>query len=416
MLKMKTTLAKKLFWVLVLGLVFLSLLMGIILYQIQDAFNHPAFNPVTQMKFQKIINNVELSDKQLQNNLDKVRGIEVKKISKITNRLNQLPVIIVGDYKFPVIMPGPFILKHQNSLYLIKFNRFFQFTLMTAIYILVLILLFLLAVSLCYWVIRAIEKPAYMVISALKKLSENIYADIKLSNDSEITKAISDDLYQLQNALKKALSSRTDMLAAISHDLKTPITRLKLRTELLDDEIAQKGLLKDIEEIEQMIGSIISFSKAFVNDERVVTFNLSELVESIAQNYIDMGFSIQTQLENHIQYKGRIVSIKRAVSNVLDNAVKYGKQNILLQLVQSDNYIHCVVSDTGQGIKPENFDKIIQPFFREDATRNNAIKGSGLGLSITSEILRSCGGNLKFEINQPSGLLVVIELPKQEKI
>jgi signal transduction histidine kinase len=412
MIKMQTTLAKRLFWVLVTGLIFISLLFGIILYHIQDSFNHPAFNPVTQMKFRKIINTKQLSNTQLERDLNKIRGVEFKKINNVTNRLRQLPIVNIGDYKFPVMMPGPFLLKHQDSIYLIKFNRWFNFSFISVVYLFVLVFLVLIAIGLCYWVIRIIEKPSYLISSALKHLSENVYADIKLANDNDMTKIISDDLYQLQDKLKKILSSRTEMLAAISHDLKTPITRIKLRAELLENETAQKGLLKDIEEIEQMINSIITFSKAFVSDEKVVSFNISELIESITQNFLDVGYDISTEIKQNIPFKGRVVSISRAISNVLDNAVKYGKENVSIKLYEDKHYIRCVISDTGKAIQKENFNKIIQPFFREDTTRNNTVKGSGLGLSIASEIIKSCGGSLKFELHKPSGLSVIIKLPK----
>ena len=147
---MQTPMAKRLFWVLVLGLIFISLLLGIILYQLQDSFNHPAFNPITQVKFQKIVSNTQLTDRQLEGNLDKIKGIEVKKLTSMTERLRQLPIITIGDYKFPVIMPGPFILKHQDSVYLIKFNRWFNFSFITVLYLVILLLLILLAIGLCY--------------------------------------------------------------------------------------------------------------------------------------------------------------------------------------------------------------------------------------------------------------------------
>jgi signal transduction histidine kinase len=126
------------------------------------------------------------------------------------------------------------------------------------------------------------------------------------------------------------------------------------------------------------------------------------------EDLIDYGYSISTDITPEIYYEGKLISIKRAISNILSNACKYGQKDIHISLIQNENSIICEISDKGQGISQENIAQIMLPFYREDKSRN--ISGSGLGLTIAKEIIEAHGGKIKILMNQPTGLIVRIVL------
>ncbi|MCF6764180.1 HAMP domain-containing histidine kinase [Thiotrichales bacterium 19S3-7] len=411
---MKTSLAKSTYLILITGLLFIGILLSLIGFQLKELSGDSIYGRLAQMNILQILNDTKQSVSQLKSRLESIPGIEVKihTLRNTTPERKNIPILYTGNIKPPFHWDKPVLLKHKNQMLLIKFSPFNRITLLTIIYIVVMILLILLMPLLCFWAVRRLEKINLLAIDALAQLSKNIYSQIILPIEHSDAQKLYSYIQTIQAILQQALQKRTHMLAAISHDLKTPITRIKLRAELLDDPNKKSALLADIEQLETMIASILAFSKNFIEEESSTDFDLSELINSIINDLLDIGYQIQAEIQENVIYHGRMMAIKRAVSNLIDNALKYAKDEVKVSLTQTANSIICKIADKGKGIPNDDYEKVFEPFYRIDQSRNQNIPGSGLGLSITKEIIEGHGGNIKLLPNKPSGVIALIQLPR----
>lgn len=210
----------------------------------------------------------------------------------------------------------------------------------------------------------------------------------------------------LQVRIRTLLSDRTQMLAAISHDLRTPITRLKLRAEGLEDQVLHDKVLSDLADMEHMIDSVLSFVQSD-SDEAPVNFDLAVLLQTLVNDMQDAGFSVHYEGggPDKLPFTGQINKLKRAFSNLLDNAVKYG-QGAIVALAANKQHIVITIDDHGPGIPESELQKVFQPFYRVDPTRNKETGGTGLGLVIVQNIIKSHHGDIQL-INLPKGGLRV---------
>lgn len=166
-----------------------------------------------------------------------------------------------------------------------------------------------------------------------------------------------------------------------------------------------------------MLSSILLFSKNFLQEENTVKFNLSELISSICEDLIDIGNKLNVDIKQDILYRGKMMGIKRAISNTIDNtidnAIKYGQKDIKIKLYQNNEKesLICEISDKGEGVDISLYESLFEPFYRVDQSRNSTIIGSGLGLSISKEIIEGHGGTIKMMPSKPQGLTVQIILP-----
>ncbi len=231
--------------------------------------------------------------------------------------------------------------------------------------------------------------------------SSNKFVISSISGAEEITQSIN----ALQNQISTLLSDRTQMLAAISHDLRTPITRLKLRLEDLEDLKLSSKITKDLEDMEYMINSVLSFIQSDY-EEAPVTFDLSALIDTLVNDMQDAGFSVHNDsTESQLHFTGQMQAIKRALSNVLDNAIKYGDGAVICAKRNNASFI-VTIDDHGPGIPESELVKVFKPFYRLDLTRNNKTQGTGLGLVIVKDILEKNRASIEL-INLPKGGLRV---------
>ncbi|TNF66279.1 MAG: HAMP domain-containing histidine kinase [Gammaproteobacteria bacterium] len=410
---MKTSLAKSTYLILITGLLFIGLLLCLVGFQLRELSGDSIYGRLAQMNILQILNDTKQSISQLKRRLESIPGIEVKvhTLRKNNPQRKHIPILTTGDIKPPFNWDKPILLKHKNQLLLIKFSPFNRITVLTIICICVMVLLIMLMLYLCFWAVKRLEKINLLAIEALSQLSKNIYSQIILPIEHNDAHKLYTSIQSIQTILQQALQKRTQMLAAISHDLKTPITRIKLRAELLEDDDKRDALLNDINQLETMIASILTFSKNFIEEENAIDFDLSLLIDSMVNDLVDLGYKIQAEIQEGIIYHGRMMAIKRAITNLLDNALKYGKEAVEIHLQQSTNTIICKVTDQGFGIKIDNYEKLFEPFYRVDQSRNHDIPGSGLGLNITKEIIEGHGGSIKLLPNKPSGIIALVELP-----
>ena len=214
---------------------------------------------------------------------------------------------------------------------------------------------------------------------------------------------------QMRTRIKRFLKQRTDMLAGVSHDLRTPLTRMKLQLSLMKDDDAKKELEYDIKEMTAMLNSYVSFVRG-ETPETIENIQLNNLIKNICQNIDREKYEITETYSRKIDTSGRPLQIKRAIQNILDNARRYASK---IQIDVSANNDECFISisDNGPGIPEKNYEDVFKPFFTLDPSRNKMKGESGLGMTISRDIIRSHGGDIKLSPSSIGGLKTVINLP-----
>ena len=212
---------------------------------------------------------------------------------------------------------------------------------------------------------------------------------------------------RMRKRILRHLNQRSEMLSGISHDLRTPLTRLKLQLTFVSDKELSKKMSLDIDEMEKMLNEYLQFTSSnyLEIDE---TFNISELIEDIINNYDNKNIS--KQLVPRVYMSGRKNLIKRSLNNLIDNALKYAKK-INLQLSKKNNSILIIIDDDGPGIPKKKREDVFKPFYKIDKSRGDSKSSVGLGLSIASDAIKSHGGNILLEESPLNGLRVKIFLP-----
>ena len=203
------------------------------------------------------------------------------------------------------------------------------------------------------------------------------------------------------------LNQRSEMLSGISHDLRTPLTRLKLQLSFIKNEELSKKMSLDIDEMEKMLNEYLQFtSSSFL--EKNETFDISELIENIINKYDN--HNISKELIPRVYMNGRKNLIQRSLNNLIDNSIKYADK-INLGLSKKNNNIIITIDDDGIGIPENEYQNVFKPFYKLDKSRGDAKSSVGLGLSITSDIIKSHGGNIILEKSTLNGLRVKVFLP-----
>ncbi len=212
---------------------------------------------------------------------------------------------------------------------------------------------------------------------------------------------------KMRKRIERYINQRTEMLSGISHDLRTPLTRMKLQTAFIKDENTVKKLTDDINEMEKMLNEYLQFtSSSYLEKDEM--FNLSELIENVIRKYNNKNIS--QKLLNRIYINGRKNSIQRCLNNLIDNALKYAnKVQIILNKKNSNLFI--IIDDDGPGISKNEYENVFKPFYKIDKGRADSKSSVGLGLSIASDIIKSHGGNINLEKSKMDGLRVKIFLP-----
>ena len=248
-------------------------------------------------------------------------------------------------------------------------------------------------------------------ITNLAKIAEKFgkgeeIEEFKPSGAAEIRQA-GYEFDRMRKRIVRHLTQRSEMLSGISHDLRTPLTRMKLQIAFIKDKELATKLTEDINEMEKMLNEYLQFtSSSFL--EKNEKFNLSELINSTTTNYNNKNISVNLMPEIYIN--GRKNLIKRCINNLIDNGIKYGDK-VNVELSKSTNNLFIKVEDNGPGIPKKEYGNVFKPFYKIDKGRAESKSSVGLGLSIASDIIRSHGGNIKLEKSSMNGLGVKIFLP-----
>ena len=212
---------------------------------------------------------------------------------------------------------------------------------------------------------------------------------------------------KMRKRIIRHLNQRSEMLSGISHDLRTPLTRMKLRLAFIKNEDLSKKISLDIDEMEKMLNEYLQFASSSYS-EKDETFDISMLIENIIHRYENNN--ITKEIVPRVYMNGRKNSIQRSLNNLIDNSLKYADK-INLQLAKKKNNILIIVDDNGPGIPEKEYENVFKPFYKLDKSRGDSKSGVGLGLSIASDIIKSHGGNILLEKSHLTGLRVKIFLP-----
>ncbi|RZN24546.1 HAMP domain-containing sensor histidine kinase [Bradyrhizobium sp. Leo121] len=214
---------------------------------------------------------------------------------------------------------------------------------------------------------------------------------------------------RMQARLHRFVDDRTRMLAAIGHDLRTPLTSLRLRAEFVPDQEVREKMLSTITEIQTMTEATLAFAREDATAEATRTVDLSALVESLCDDLAELGYDVSFSEGTKISYSCRPDALRRACRNLVENAIRYGERARVSVERRADS-IEIIVSDDGPGIPDNAKEQVFTPFFRMENSRNRETGGVGLGLSIARTIVRHHGGDITL-INQQKGLRAAISLP-----
>ena len=230
--------------------------------------------------------------------------------------------------------------------------------------------------------------------------------EFKPSGASEIRRA-GYEFDKMRKRIIRHLNQRSEMLSGISHDLRTPLTRMKLQITFIKDKALSKKLTEDVDEMEKMLNEYLQFtSSSFAEKDEM--FNLTDLINEIIEKYNNDNISLE--LMPRVYFNGRKNLITRCINNLLNNAIKYAKK-VNIELNKNNNNLFIKIEDDGPGIPKTEYENVFKPFYKINKGRADSKSSVGLGLSIASDIIKSHGGNIKLEKSKMNGLSVKVFLP-----
>ncbi|TWB45131.1 ATP-binding protein [Nitrospirillum pindoramense] len=275
--------------------------------------------------------------------------------------------------------------------------------------ILVLLLLSAAAVSLI--AARQLSRPIERIAAAARQFGTDPKAPPIIESGPRELRGVIRAFNGMQGQIQKFVGYRTAMLAAISHDLRTPLTRMRLRGEFVEDPVQQARLFRDVDEMQAMVDGALAFFRDDADEEAVTAFDLAGLLITIADEFADQGITIPYVGPPHAVYRGRPFALKRAFTNLVENAVRHATPpTVTLDDAQVQNgagNLVITVRDEGPGIPDDALEQVFSPFFRLDRSRNRVTGGVGLGLTAALAIIRAHGGDIilsnRILSNRPGG-------------
>jgi signal transduction histidine kinase len=214
----------------------------------------------------------------------------------------------------------------------------------------------------------------------------------------------------MQARLRRFVDDRTRMLGAISHDLRTPITSLRLRAEFVEDEETRSRILATLDEMQDMVEGTLAFAREEAASEPTRVVDLAALVESTADDLADLGADVAFANPGRLPYAARPVALRRALRNLIENAVRYGRR-CRLRMERDREEVRIVIEDDGPGIAEDQQERVFEPFVRLEGSRSSETGGIGLGLAIARSIVRAHGGDIRLGNRPEGGLAVTLALP-----
>jgi signal transduction histidine kinase len=265
------------------------------------------------------------------------------------------------------------------------------------------------------WAARALTAPLSSFAKAAESFSLNGAAAPLPERGPEEIRSVARALNRMRERITGLIDDRTRMLAAISHDLRTPITRMRLRSEFIEDEVHRTRMLGDLEQMRSMLESVLSFLRNDRKLEAMTLVDIASTLQLVTDQFADMGHKVSYAGPAHAMATARPDDLHRSVSNLVDNAVRFGA-GATIRLTMSPDSATIDVEDDGPGISDADKSQMLEPFVRGDDARNmDEAAGFGLGLSIARAITLAHGGELSLHDRQPHGLVVRIKIPVRQQ-
>jgi signal transduction histidine kinase len=264
------------------------------------------------------------------------------------------------------------------------------------------------------WAARALTAPLSAFAKAAESFSLNGGASLLPENGPEEIRSVAKALNRMRERITTLIDDRTRMLAAISHDLRTPITRMRLRSEFIEDEAHRGRMLADLDQMRSMLESVLSFLRNDRKLEAMTLVDIASTLQLVTDQFGDMGCKVVYDGPAHALATVRPDDLHRSITNLVENAIRFGGQ-ATIRLRMSAERVTIDVEDDGPGISDALKSNVLEPFVRGDDARNmDDAAGFGLGLSIARAIVLAHGGALSLHDRQPHGLIVRVELPVRQ--
>lgn len=277
--------------------------------------------------------------------------------------------------------------------------------------LLTLAVLLVSVIALALLAVRWLTHPLAVLATAADDLGRDMHRPpLPEQGPAEVRRAAS-AFNTMQARLQTYLREREQMLAAVSHDLRTPITRLRLRAELIPDAVLREKFDQDLAEMEAMTAAALEFLRGAGSDEPLQPVDVMALFESLQADMEEAGHEVNLQGRTSAPYPARPLALKRLITNLIDNAIKYGSR-ATISIEDTPTQLQIVIGDEGPGIAADQLERVFEPFYRLEGSRNRETGGVGLGLAVARDIARAHGGDLILRNRPGGGLEAVLSLPR----
>jgi signal transduction histidine kinase len=271
------------------------------------------------------------------------------------------------------------------------------------------------AAGLTVWAVRRLTAPVRVLAQAAERLGRDVNTPPLPEDGPEEIASAAASFNTMALRIRRFVQDRTFMLTAIGHDLRTPITRLKLRAEFVDDEELRRKMVADLDELEAMVAATLAFGRDVTTDEPETTVDLTELVRTVLDEAADSRPDLIDRMTyagpDHLPIRARPLGLKRALTNLVMNALKYGDAaEVSLSRTEAGGVV-LLIEDRGPGIPASEIERLFQPFQRMEQSRNKETGGMGLGLPIARNILRAHGGDVTLGHRSSGGVRASVVLP-----
>jgi two-component system OmpR family sensor kinase len=260
--------------------------------------------------------------------------------------------------------------------------------------------------------VRSLTAPFRVLARAAERLGVDVYAPPLPEKGPREVRNAAHAFNGMQERIRKLVAGRTEMLAAVSHDLRTPITRLRLRADFVEDKEQREKMFRDLDEMEAMISSTLAFLGEEARTEETRVVDVAAMLDTICDEMADSGLDVRSASEvGPAPLRCRPLALKRAFTNLIDNAVKYGgKARVLLNAAPAELAID--IEDPGPGIPEREQERVFSPFYRIESSRSRGTGGAGLGLTVARAAIRSHGGEIELANLPEGGFRVSVKLPR----
>ncbi|MEK7737866.1 MAG: ATP-binding protein [Pseudomonadota bacterium] len=259
--------------------------------------------------------------------------------------------------------------------------------------------------------VRWVTRPLHVLAAAADELGRDIHRPPLPEHGPLEVRRAAHAFNTMQTRLGRYIQDRSRILAAMSHDLKTPITRLRLRADLLEDEDLRQRFEKDLLEMEAMVSQTLDFMRGLDSREPMQAIDIMALLESLQADYQEMGRSVSIEGRTGKPINGSPLLLKRCIANLLDNAIFYGKC-ARVRVEEKEAELLIRIGDEGPGLAEAELEKVFEPFYRLESSRSRETGGTGLGLSIARNIALAHGGDIRLRNSPQGGLEALLSLPR----